>query len=541
MFHHKLVKLLATACLALSTSAWAATYNNIYVFGDSLSDTGNLFAATSIPPSPYYNGRISNGKLWIEYLTESFGLTYDQANNYAWAGARTDDSNMLDTIVKLTGGNALGLSEQVDSYLSSNTPDADALYIVWAGPNDYVKDVTATNPAALAQPAEYIINDLEQQVSTSVSNIMSALDSLSQAGVNNIMVVGMVDVGATPNVTKLGLTTEVTSVSIAFNDALQAALATLSYNVLYFDAYTLNVTVAANPDSYGLTNTSDACFTTKSIISSSTCNTPNEYLSWDGTHPTTTVHQIIASSMYTFLQEDNSTPTDGETTDTPTEETTTPPETVDETACNGSVCDYAIELDAAGFYVATADIADDGTEGVFGMTSNFSGTDYVFGGFHTGAVLDSNVAGFATFELADSETAVEISVYEYTNVVSELSIAVTDSNNQTVFNSSVANGSTTTLSDLTAGGQYTIEVLSAASERGYFGLSVIGDMSGSINMGGLADGTGSAFLAFYADTSNTQLNLYYGDSYGDSGATQPNIDLYYFGEAGTSLTFSSSN
>ncbi|MCV6638899.1 SGNH/GDSL hydrolase family protein [Candidatus Albibeggiatoa sp. nov. NOAA] len=543
MFYRKLIKPLASACLALSltTSAWAATYNSIYVFGDSLSDTGNLFAATSIPPSPYFLGRITNGKAWVEYLHESLDLTYDQANNYAWAGARTDDTNMLDNIVRFTGGNALGLSEQVDSYLASNTVDTESLYIVWAGPNDYLKDVTGTNPAALAQPGEYIINDIEQQVATSVSNIVAALDKLSQAGVSNILVMGMADTGGTPNVAKLGLTTEITAISIEFNDILQAAIEALSYDVLFFDVYTLNVTAAANPESYGLTNTTDACFTVQSILSSSTCSNPSEYLSWDGTHPTTTVHEIIASSLYTFLQEDNTAPTDitGNTPDITTPDTSGDT-VVDDAACNGSVCDYSIDLNTTGFYVATAGIADGGSEGVFGISTGFTGASDIFGGFHLGAVLDTSVAGFASFELADTETEVAISVYEYTGVVSELSIVITDSSNRKVFNSSVATGSTTTISDLSAGGQYTIEVLQrgAGNARGQFGLSVIGNMVNSINMGGLIDDSGSAFLAFYTDAASTQLNLYYGDSYGNAGATQPDLDLYSFNILGNALVFS---
>ncbi|HDV5785644.1 TPA: hypothetical protein RJD83_002616 [Legionella pneumophila] len=43
---------------------------NIVVFGDGLSDNGNLYAYTNHrrPASPaYYNGRFSNGPVWVEY------------------------------------------------------------------------------------------------------------------------------------------------------------------------------------------------------------------------------------------------------------------------------------------------------------------------------------------------------------------------------------------------------------------------------------------------------------------------------------------
>ena len=58
--------------LSTMPAAWAGTFTNLYVFGDSLSDAGNVFAATAgqQPGSPYYDGRYSNGPVWVEYLAE---------------------------------------------------------------------------------------------------------------------------------------------------------------------------------------------------------------------------------------------------------------------------------------------------------------------------------------------------------------------------------------------------------------------------------------------------------------------------------------
>ncbi|KAJ2358981.1 hypothetical protein H4S01_006197, partial [Coemansia sp. RSA 2610] len=43
----------------------------LYVFGDSLSDTGRLQAMTHglIPPPAYWKGRFSSGPVWNEYLS----------------------------------------------------------------------------------------------------------------------------------------------------------------------------------------------------------------------------------------------------------------------------------------------------------------------------------------------------------------------------------------------------------------------------------------------------------------------------------------
>ena len=49
-----------------------ATFDEVVVFGDSLSDNGNLVIVEGQPlpdPTLYYQGRLSNGPVWVEYLT----------------------------------------------------------------------------------------------------------------------------------------------------------------------------------------------------------------------------------------------------------------------------------------------------------------------------------------------------------------------------------------------------------------------------------------------------------------------------------------
>ncbi|WP_228021607.1 hypothetical protein [Vasconcelosia minhoensis] len=67
----------ALAPLLVAPEAQAAAFSQLYGFGDSLVDTGNLFELTQavlplgVPQSPpYANGRFSNGPLWIEGLAD---------------------------------------------------------------------------------------------------------------------------------------------------------------------------------------------------------------------------------------------------------------------------------------------------------------------------------------------------------------------------------------------------------------------------------------------------------------------------------------
>ena len=54
------------------------SFTALYAFGDSLSDTGR----SPSPAQSYFNGRYSNGPLWVEYLSASLELSYKAANNF---------------------------------------------------------------------------------------------------------------------------------------------------------------------------------------------------------------------------------------------------------------------------------------------------------------------------------------------------------------------------------------------------------------------------------------------------------------------------
>ena len=75
----------------LSSIVFANPLKNIVIFGDSLSDNGNLYAYMKhqLPVSPpYYNGRFTNGPVWVERLASSY-FSGDQSHllDYAYGGA----------------------------------------------------------------------------------------------------------------------------------------------------------------------------------------------------------------------------------------------------------------------------------------------------------------------------------------------------------------------------------------------------------------------------------------------------------------------
>src|SRR5438270_12307648 len=83
------------AVVGLTQVGSAATYSSVVVFGDSLSDNGNLFAASGglVPQVPYYNGRFSNGPVAVEQLSGLLGVPL---LDFALGGATTGVGNQID-------------------------------------------------------------------------------------------------------------------------------------------------------------------------------------------------------------------------------------------------------------------------------------------------------------------------------------------------------------------------------------------------------------------------------------------------------------
>jgi phospholipase/lecithinase/hemolysin len=119
--------------------AQADSFSGLVVFGDSLSDNGNLsrIIASRIPPfilripnkDHYYEGRFSNGRVWVEQLATSTHLPLEDE---AVGGAKVLKDNIVIPIF-FPNGAAPSLTHQVQAYLGKNNGalDPNKLYIVW--------------------------------------------------------------------------------------------------------------------------------------------------------------------------------------------------------------------------------------------------------------------------------------------------------------------------------------------------------------------------------------------------------------------------
>ncbi|MFM6834040.1 MAG: S8 family serine peptidase, partial [Dolichospermum sp.] len=260
-------------------------YKNLVIFGDSLSDTGNAYQASgnTFPPPPNYQGRLSNGLIWVDYLAQNLQFTDQSIENFAFLGANTGESNTFGSIT------VPGLLTQIQQFKTLNTATPvgkDGLYVIWAGANDFLN--LATDPT--------------QAVTNAVTNISSAITTLAELGAKEIVVGNLTDLGATPLSIANNNVDNARLISIGFNAALTQALTNLepvlNVNLSLVDIFGLSAAVQANPASYNFTNI------TQPLITATNPVDPNQYAFWDDFHPTTKLHQLVTGTFENTLLND---------------------------------------------------------------------------------------------------------------------------------------------------------------------------------------------------------------------------------------------
>jgi phospholipase/lecithinase/hemolysin len=312
------VAVACAAAVALSMPAVSADerspYSGVVVFGTSLSDSGNAFAlrgGTNTPPDydvdgllipgiPYARGghHFTNGATWIEQLARSMGLSASvqpayrsngaKATNYAVGSARARDV-----------GEFVNLGDQVAAFLADHgdTAPLDALYVVEIGSND-IRDALVAYQTGGPDAAFAVLQQ-------AIASIALNMQLLYQAGARHFLVWLPPNVGLTPAVRQLGPGAVQLAAFLTqqFNSALSGVLngfsATTDMTITRLDAFSLLNEISADPGAYGLTNVTQACITPDQAPY--VCDGPDDYLFWDGIHPTRAAHAITANEAARVL------------------------------------------------------------------------------------------------------------------------------------------------------------------------------------------------------------------------------------------------
>ncbi|MDF1757789.1 MAG: SGNH/GDSL hydrolase family protein [Legionellaceae bacterium] len=304
--------------LLFSTAAFSAPLNKIVVFGDSLSDNGNLYEyfKHQLPPSPpYYKGRFSNGPVWVEILAKS--LYPKNWNNhlldYAFGGAGVSYEGIaITTRAPDEDGILFSLSREIDSYLLSHHDKADdkSLFAVWMGSNNYIA-------ATYETPKETVI-----EVN---AGIRRSLEYLVEKGAKHVLVINIPDMGKSPAARLFHADKELTLSSKLHNESLMKNVDELKVkypNVqwILFDADKAFSDAMENPGKYGFTNITDTCYESEPAAPLSTNlmlnlassivdeNKPKDscegFFFFDPIHPSTMTHKVMAGKIAELLKKE---------------------------------------------------------------------------------------------------------------------------------------------------------------------------------------------------------------------------------------------
>jgi phospholipase/lecithinase/hemolysin len=287
------------------SAAHAADFSAEYVFGDSLSDNGNLAAALggNFPDPPSYDNSFTNGPVAVQLLAESLGLS---ANASLWltapsvpAGTNYAVGGATAALNPVGGSPGINLPEQVGAYsaYAADHADPNALYVIMIGGND------VRNAALYGTGASAITDGVDTE--------LAAISTLSDEGAEHFLVVNVPNVGIIPEFAQENpsLAPAATTYSQLYDTDLAKGLAALDptlgagSTLTDFDLYDFNASILAHAGDYGLTNTTDPCYAFTGLptgtASNTGCNAANidSFAYWNDIHPTAPVQALWAQGF----------------------------------------------------------------------------------------------------------------------------------------------------------------------------------------------------------------------------------------------------
>lgn len=294
-YYHRLFEVAADNWLSYNHTIWqndnkvdnSEGINKIISFGDSLSDTNNMYNASQwkLPGKAWVEGRFSNGETWNEYLAEDLKLPL-----YNWAiGGSAGDTQYL--VVP-------GLKQQVASWVNYsrsavNYQPERSLATILIGGNDFIT--------------------YDRSVGYTLSDVQDSVKELYANGIRHILILNLPDLTKAP---VFGYKDDAYRAMVlekvnSFNEDLPYIVAKLNSSlpnadIHIFDARKALDNILSNKISYGFSDTTSACLNVGNsnsmtylwnINRSSECTNPNQFLFWDNMHITTKGHKVLETEL----------------------------------------------------------------------------------------------------------------------------------------------------------------------------------------------------------------------------------------------------
>jgi phospholipase/lecithinase/hemolysin len=292
----------------------APDYTSIVIFGDSLSDTGNVAHLTAAkygvripgPDADYTDGRFTDGAdtqpaaeqyfgVWIEQLAAmlpskpTIKNSLDGGTDYAYGFATTGKGTGAFTFgpSDSLSVNVNNIGQQITDYLATKPRiNEKTLFVVWGGAIDVL----------YATSQDDVIDAAIRQA----ENVQRLID----AGATHFIVPNLPPLGLVPRLNGSPTTSiPATQASMLYNDVLSAGLTILrDFNpgkhlqMSRLDVFALFNRILAAPSRYSLAN----------VVASSQgiAVDPDTYLFWDDLHPTTRGHNILAKTAARLIDRD---------------------------------------------------------------------------------------------------------------------------------------------------------------------------------------------------------------------------------------------
>lgn len=270
--------------LLFAAIAYAQPVSKLIIFGDSLSDNGNSYEYShhqKPPKSFYYEGRYSDGPIWIDYVLKQLfeNNPHPSILNYAFGGAG----------VLYSKSQSFTLSQEIDSYLlTHHSTDPDSWFVVWIGSNDYF-----LNPDMTETMSKKIVAEISRN-----------LLRLAQHDAHHIIIVAMPDLGLSPFANDLELQPQLSAISSRHNHLLQENILSLRTRFpktdwQFVDMNPLLTQIMRHPKQYGFLHTVKRCLEPGPNHGKLNCA---NFVFFDQLHPTTQIHKIFSQQFIRDLQ-----------------------------------------------------------------------------------------------------------------------------------------------------------------------------------------------------------------------------------------------